>query len=105
MKKHRRIILITLLAAVLLLGVWLRPPKPEHLRLSRREAISVALSKAGLTRKDVYGLKTEIDWQGSGNYPCYYIYYLYCDDDGQERAMCAAVDGETGEYLDVKEVD
>lgn len=100
MKKHRRIILIALLAAVLLLGVWLRP-RPEHLRLSRRSAISVALSEAGLARKDVYDLKTELDWEGSGNYPCYYINYTYRDDDGQERRVHAAVDGETGEYLDL----
>lgn len=101
MKKHRRIILIALLAAVLLLGIWLRTSRPEHLRLSRRSAISVALSEAGLTRMDVYDLKTELDWEGSGNYPCYYISFTYCDDDGRERSVCAAVDGETGEYLDL----
>ena len=101
MKKHRRIILIALLAAVLLLGIWLRSSRPEHLRVSRRSAISTALSKEGLARKDVYHLKTELDWQGSGNYPCYYIYYTYCDDDGQDICVRAAVDGETGEYLDL----
>ena len=105
MKKHRRIILIAMLAAVVLLGIWLRSSRPEHLRVSRRLVISTALSKVGLARKDVYYLKTELDWQGSGNYPCYYIYYRYCDDDGQERCMRAAVDGETGEYLDMVQMD
>ena len=105
MKKLRRIILIALLAAVLLLGIWLRSSRPEHLRVSRRLAISTALSKVGLARKDVYHLKTELDWQGSGNYPCYYIYYTYCDDDGQDICVRAAVDGETGEYLGVEQMD
>ena len=105
MKKYRRIILIALLAAVLLLGIWLCPPRPEHLRLSRRSAISIALSEMGLARKDVYRLKTELEWEGSGNYPCYYISYTYCDDDGQERSVRAAVDGETGEYLDMGQID
>ena len=105
MKKHRWIILTALLAAVLLLGVWLRSSRPEHLRVSRRSAISIALSEAGLARQDVYILKTELEWQGSGNYPCYYIYYTYCDDDGREVSVRAAVDGETGEYLDTEQMD
>ena len=105
MKKYRKILLAALLAVIVLAAVCALYPKPEHLHVSRRTAISIALSKTELTRRDVYDLDTELDWQGSGNYPCYYIYFTYRDEDGQEVRVRCAVDGENSEFLGVERVE
>ena len=104
-KNKKWIFLIALLAIAVLLGACLHLSKPEHLNVSRRSAISIALSGAELTRRDVYDIETELDWQGNGNYPCYFICFTYRDEDDQEVRMRCAVDGETGEFLGMERAD
>lgn len=100
------VILIVLLAVVILL--WIAVDSfgdDDKLHVSRREAITIALTKMELTRRDVSDLKTELDWQGSGNYPCYYIYFTYRDAEEHDMRVRCAVDGETSEYLGVEPVE
>lgn len=73
--------------------------------MSRGEAISKALSRTEHNRWNVYHLKTEIEWEDSGNYPCYHVSFSYRDENGQEVRLCCFVDGETGEYLGEERVD
>ena len=77
----------------------------KKLNISRTRAIHNALSKAGLFRWEVFDLEADLDFQGSGGYPCYTISFTYRDENDQEIRMRCAVDGQTGEFLEMKQID
>ena len=97
--KIGKLILFLLIAAIVLKLSYdyLHPDK--KLRVNRGEAIEIALNGSGHAWQDVYDVETHLDWQGSGNIPCYYIRFKYLDESGQEAVFCCAVDGELWEYL------
>lgn len=104
--KLSRIVLILAAVFVLLFGLLLLTlPKAEHLHVSRSKAIAKVMSKLDIARRDMKDLKTDLQFDGSGDYPCYYIFFTYQDEEGQEVRVCCAVDGETGEYLGLERVE
>lgn len=104
MRKIGKIALIALIVMIILFGALVvytlvDNPDGNRLHVSRNEAINTVLSRMELTRKDIDHLKVDLEWEGMGNYPCYYIYFTYRDEMGEDIRVCGIVDGETHEYL------
>ena len=98
------LILVSVIILLLALVIAVRSKSP-HLHVSRSEAIATVVKETEFTRNDMKRLRTELEYDGMGDYPCYYIFFSYLDEDGQEVQVRCAVDGETGEYLGMTRIE